>query len=73
MSSTQPNKKPTRRTLAATEAAGQPVGTQFEAWTTAAILSLYAALLAHPIDLTIGDLGRHLKNGEMVVRSGVVA
>ncbi len=32
---------------------------------TVALLAVYVGLLAHPIDLTISDLGRHLKNGEL--------
>jgi hypothetical protein len=37
------------------------------------ILSIYAALLTHPINLTVGDLGRHLKNGELVIQNGLIA
>jgi hypothetical protein len=45
----------------------------FKAATTVLILSVYVALLAHPINLTVGDLGRHLKNGELVIRDGLIA
>lgn len=45
----------------------------FEVATTTLILLTYAALLAHPINLTVGDLGRHQKNGELVVRNGLIA
>jgi hypothetical protein len=45
----------------------------FEAGTIATILSVYAALLTHPIDLTVGDLGRHLKSGELVVQNRLIA
>jgi hypothetical protein len=69
----RPGKKSSRQSIAATEPARARAESWFEAGATAAILGIYAALLTHPIDLTLGDLGRHLKNGEMVVRSGVVA
>ena len=45
----------------------------FEAVTTALILSTYAVLLTHPINLTAGDLGRHLKNGELFFSNGWIA
>lgn len=45
----------------------------FERVTTALILSVYVVLLIHPIDLTAGDLGRHLKNGELFVQNGLLA
>jgi hypothetical protein len=45
----------------------------FKAATTALILSVYVALLVHPINMTVGDLGRHLKNGELVIRDGLIA
>lgn len=39
-----------------------------------ATLSLvYGFFLAHPLDLTTGDLGRHLKNGELFVQNQLVA
>lgn len=46
--------------------------TYFKTATTALILSVYGALIAHPINLTVGDLGRHLKNGELLVRNGLI-
>lgn len=33
------------------------------------LLSAYTVLISKPIRLTIGDLGRHLKNGEIIVKS----
>ena len=40
---------------------------------TAVILSVYGYFLAHPANLTTGDLGRHLKNGELFSQSHLVA
>ncbi|MGH7797455.1 MAG: hypothetical protein ACREQ2_21565 [Candidatus Binatia bacterium] len=40
---------------------------------TALILAVYVVLLTHPINLTVGDLGRHLKNGELFLQSGLLA
>jgi len=37
------------------------------------ILAVYVALLTHPITLTAGDLGRHLKNGELLIQDGLLA
>ena len=37
------------------------------------ILAVYVALLTHPINLTAGDLGRHLKNGELFIQNGLLA
>ena len=40
---------------------------------TVLILAVYAVLLTHPVNLTVGDLGRHLKNGELFVQNGLLA
>jgi hypothetical protein len=40
---------------------------------TALILLIYGFFLAHQINLTVGDLGRHLKNGQLFVESGLIA
>jgi len=45
----------------------------FRVCMTAALLALYAALIAKPIDLTTSDLGRHLKNGELFFQRGLIA
>ena len=37
------------------------------------ILSFYALLLAQPINLATSDLGRHLKNGEIILQQGLSA
>lgn len=37
------------------------------------ILAVYTVLLTHPVNLTVGDLGRHLKNGELLFQNGVLA
>jgi hypothetical protein len=44
----------------------------FQAAVTGVILVVYALLLAHEINLTVGDLGRHLKNGQLFVESGSI-
>lgn len=36
------------------------------------VLSLYASFLAHRIDLTVADLGRHLMNGKVFVEQGII-
>ncbi|HYA27780.1 MAG TPA: hypothetical protein VEI95_03115 [Acidobacteriota bacterium] len=41
--------------------------------TMAALVLVYGYFLAHPLDLTTGDLGRHLKNGELFVQNRFVA
>ena len=45
----------------------------FQVCLTAALLAIYIGFLAHPIDLTISDLGRHLKNGELFFHGGFIA
>ncbi|MGH7809194.1 MAG: hypothetical protein ACREP5_02850, partial [Candidatus Binatia bacterium] len=45
----------------------------FQVVMSAALLLVYGTFLAHPLDLTTGDLGRHLKNGELVVQNQLVA
>ncbi len=73
MSKKQSDKKKPRQFKESREIASASSWSFFEAATTIALLSIYAAMLAHPIDLTVGDLGRHLKNGELVVRNGLIA
>lgn len=67
------SKKSRGRAEAKADLAKRSSWTYFEATTTALILAVYGVLIAHPIDLTVGDLGRHLKNGELVVRNGLIA
>jgi hypothetical protein len=40
---------------------------------TALILLIYGFFLAHQNNLAVGDLGRHLKNGQLFVESGLIA
>jgi len=44
----------------------------FEIGLTLALLGIYVGFLAHPIDLTGGDLGRYLKNGELFFQSSLI-
>ena len=48
-------------------------GALFRVCVTTALLAIYLGFLAHPIDLTVSDLGRHLKNGELFFQSGFIA
>jgi hypothetical protein len=69
----QAAKKPPIKSKATAESAPPFSWPVFETVLTVAILAVYLALLAHPITLTAGDLGRHLKNGELLVQSGSLA
>ena len=39
---------------------------------TALLLSVYGFYLAHQVNLTVGDLGRHLKNGQLFIETGLI-
>ena len=39
---------------------------------TVLLLSVYGFYLAHQVDLTVGDLGRHLKNGQLFFENGLI-
>jgi hypothetical protein len=39
---------------------------------TVLLLLVYGFYLAHQINLTVGDLGRHLKNGELFIDNGLI-
>lgn len=73
MTRKRPSRRVSRQTKVRTEPAHRSAWSWFEVGTTAGILSIYAALLTHPINLTVGDLGRHLKNGELVIQNGLIA
>jgi len=45
----------------------------FRIFITVVLSLVYAFYLAHQINLTVGDLGRHLKNGQLVVANHLVA
>ena len=44
----------------------------FRIFVTALLLSVYGFYLAHQFDLTVGDLGRHLKNGQLFIETGLI-
>jgi hypothetical protein len=67
------SKKRTRQVKATAELAPTSSWSLFEAGTTALILLMYAGFLTHPTNLTDSDLGRHLKNGEIFIRNGLIA
>src|SRR5262249_39320126 len=39
---------------------------------TTLIVLVYGFYLAHQVDLTVGDLGRHLKNGQLFIENGFI-
>ena len=45
---------------------------RFRVILTALLLLVYGFYLAHEIDLTVGDLGRHLKNGQLFFENGSI-
>jgi hypothetical protein len=50
------------------------VGPQFlfRIFVTVLLLSVYGFYLAHQFNLTVGDLGRHLKNGQLFLETGSI-
>jgi hypothetical protein len=44
----------------------------FRIFVTALLLSVYGFYLAHQFNLTVGDLGRHLKNGQLFIETGLI-
>jgi hypothetical protein len=68
-------KRSARRSPAPAPAIVEPLAPSalFRVCATATLLAIYVGFLAHPIDLTTSDLGRHLKNGELFLQSGFVA
>src|SRR5262245_57349016 len=36
------------------------------------LLLVYGFYLAHQVNLTVGDLGRHLKNGQLFIENGLI-
>jgi hypothetical protein len=45
---------------------------RFRILVTVVLLLVYGFYLAHQIDLTVGDLGRHLKNGQLFIENGLI-
>jgi hypothetical protein len=68
-------KRSSQRPAAPALAVAEPAAPSalFQVCSTAALLTIYLGFLAHPINLTISDLGRHLKNGELFFQSGFIA
>jgi hypothetical protein len=66
-------KKPPSKSKATAELAPSASWPVFETAMTVLILAVYVGLLTHPVNLTDGDLGRHLKNGELFVQNGLLA
>jgi len=44
----------------------------FRILVTALIVLVHGFYLAHQVDLTVGDLGRHLKNGQLFIENGLI-
>jgi hypothetical protein len=44
----------------------------FRIFITVLLLLIYGFYLAHQVDLTVGDLGRHLKNGQLFFENGLI-
>jgi hypothetical protein len=44
----------------------------FRIFVTALLLSVYGFYLAHQFNLTVGDVGRHLKNGQLFIQTGSI-
>ena len=44
----------------------------FRIFITVLLLSVYGFYLAHQFNLTVGDLGRHLKNGQLFIENGLI-
>ena len=45
----------------------------FRILVTALLLLVYGFYLAHQVNLTVGDLGRHLKNGQLFIENGLIS
>src|SRR5262247_2615875 len=45
----------------------------FRILVTALLLLVYGFYLAHQANLTVGDLGRHLKNGQLFIQNGLIS
>src|SRR5262250_2121111 len=71
MSKRRPATKPTNEPRTAVKPE-KPVRL-FPIIVTSVLLAVYGYFLAHSINLTDSDLGRHLKNGELVIQSRLVA
>jgi hypothetical protein len=66
-------KKPPSKSKASAEPVRSISWPVFETAMTVLVLAVYVGLLTHPVNLTDGDLGRHLKNGELFVQNGLLA
>ncbi len=69
-------KRPAQKTRSTPKAAVQHTAEKqqllYRIFITVLLLSVYGFYLAHQVDLTVGDLGRHLKNGQLFFETGLV-
>jgi len=69
-------KRPAQKRGSTPKAAVQQTGEKqqllYRIFITVLLLSVYGLYLAHQVDLTVGDLGRHLKNGQLFIETGLV-
>lgn len=72
MSQRRPTRKRSGLPKVPVKNARERVSAGFQVGATAVILAAYGSFLAHPINLTDGDLGRHLKNGELFLQSAFI-
>ncbi len=67
-------KRPPQKRASTAKVAAQDIQERQQFWfrviLTTLLLLIYGFYLAHKIDLTVGDLGRHLKNGQLFVENG---
>jgi hypothetical protein len=69
-------KRPAQRKASTAKLPAQPTQEKrlflFRITVTVLLLLIYGFYLAHQINLTVGDLGRHLKNGQVFVENGSI-
>lgn len=69
-------KRPSQRRESAPKIAVPPTQERqqllFRILVTALLLLVYGFYLAHQVNLTVGDLGRHLKNGQLFIENGLI-
>jgi hypothetical protein len=73
MSNERAARKRTHESEVTAESKHEKLARLFQILITAVILAVYGYFLAHPANLATGDLGRHLKNGELFVESSLIA
>jgi hypothetical protein len=69
-------KRPAQRRESAPKIAVPPTQERqqllFRILVTVLLLLVYGFYLAHQVNLTVGDLGRHLKNGQLFIENGLI-